>query len=130
MEREAESSVVRHFVALGAGFVSAAAAFAGPFGCLATWNGALTRFEQRHYVLAIVLGVSVFFLGCVPALVGARALVAPDQGFGEYRHDNEGHRIHVGSVRYRESTAGALRWLAFGWLWSALIGAAFYLGGS
>jgi len=124
-----ESSLARHFLALGVGVISGVLAFVVGFGVLATWNGALTRFEQRHAVLSIVLGTSVLFLGFGPAMIGARALVAPDQASGEYAHDATGQRIRVGTIQSRETTGSALKWLAFGWLYATGIGAVFFFGG-
>jgi hypothetical protein len=129
MSGENESSVLRHFVALGVGLASAALAFLVGFGFPATWNGAAARFEGRHLVLSIVLGTSVFFLGCGPALYGARGLIAPDQGRSEYTHDVHGQRVFAGSVRWRVSRASALGWLAFGWIYAVAIGFVFLRGG-
>ena len=129
MNEGASSSLARHFLALGVGFLMAGLTFVIGFGVPATWNGALGRFEERHLVLSLVLGTSVLFAGCSPALYGARALIAPDQSSSEYAHDVNGHRVYAGSTRWRESTTGALKWLAFGWGYAVAIGLVFFFGG-
>lgn len=124
-----ESSVARHFAALGVGLLSAGASWVLGFGMLASWNGALGRFEDRHGVLSILLGVSTMFLGVGPAFIGARALVAPDSASGIYEYDPMGNRVRVGSEAWQTSAGSAIKWLAFGWAYNVVVGVLFYLGG-
>jgi hypothetical protein len=124
-----QSSLARQFAAYGVGLASGIVAWVVGFGFPATWNGAMTAFEDRHPVLCIVLGVSTLFVGFGGAFVGARSLVAPDGATGEYERDSTGRRIRVGSFRARSSVREALAWLGVGWAWCGAVGAAFYFGG-
>ncbi len=124
-----ESSLARQFAAYGAGMASGIVAWVG-FGVLATWNGAMTGFEDRHPVLSITLGVSTLFIGFGGAFVGARSLVAADSATGEYERDAMGRRVRVGTLRNHTSVREAMMWLGVGWGWCGAVGAAFYVGGS
>lgn len=124
-----ESSLARQFVAYGAGLVSGVTAWVVGFGVPATWDGAMSAFEDRHPGLSIVLGVATLFIGFGGAFVGARSLVAPHGASGEYERDAMGRRVRVGTIRSRTSIREALAWLGVGWGFCGAVGAAFYFGG-
>jgi len=120
------AKVIRGLIGVGVGCVAAAVAFAGPFWLLASWNGAIDRFSDTHPALDVVLGVSVLFLGCLPAGYGAFALVMPDV---DVRSSGLDGKPKGRTVNMHTSMREACFWIAVGCGYAAIIGAVIHHAG-
>lgn len=125
--REDVRMVVRGLIGITVGAAVACVVFAGPFWLIASRHDAITRFEDTHPVLDIVLGVSVLFLGCLPVIVGVYWLFVPDSTVSTYSSDyTKKGPVRSGSRRIHTSLREALTWIGGGTSYATVIGVVIY----